>query len=174
MKVWHETQPSEMCVRSELGKVCRLYGGLERDRGQSHSTQSYNGLSGSYLQERSTTINWPTDSSRAVHIQFHRPVKTIFHNPKGSQKSRLEQGMRPILHGDQTISYRTVNSDQPWGKQYTLPLPSRVRGLNKCSFVQRRRKPKAETNILREQISILSRNTIHPSRTGSTSPLCGN
>ena len=88
-KVWHKTQPYEMCVQSHFEQVFTLYGDLEKDRGQSHSTQSYNGLLGSYLQERSAAINWPVKSSRAVHIPFHRPVETIFHHPKGSQKGRL-------------------------------------------------------------------------------------
>ena len=132
----------------------RLYSDLERDRGQSHSTQSYNGISSSYLQERSATINLSAGGSRAVHIQFHKPVKTIFYNPKGSQNGRLERGMRPSLHGDQTISYRTANYGQPRGRRYTLPLPGGVKGLIKCNFVQRRQKLKAETNILRDQISI--------------------
>ena len=29
-------------------------------------------------------------SSREVYISLHRPVKTIFHHPKGSQRDRLE------------------------------------------------------------------------------------
>ena len=93
MKVWHETQPFEICVRSQFEQVFRLYGDLERDRGQSHSTQSYNGLSGSYLQERSEAINWLVGGSQAVHIPFHRPVKTILYHLKGSQKGQLERGM---------------------------------------------------------------------------------
>ena len=63
-----------------------------------------------------------------VHISFHRPVKTIFHRPKGSQKGLFERGMRPILHTNQTISYRTTNSGQPRGRRYTLchtPFPIR-------------------------------------------------
>ena len=50
--------------------------------------------------------------------------------------------MRPSLRGDQTISYRTTYSGKPRGKRYTLPLPGDVKGLNKFSFVQRRRKHK--------------------------------
>ena len=47
--LWHETQPFKMCVRSHFKQVFRLYGDPERDRGQSHSTQSHNGLLGSYI-----------------------------------------------------------------------------------------------------------------------------
>ena len=82
-----------MCVRSQFGQVFRLYGDLERDKGQSHSTQSYNGLSGSYLKEMSAVINWPAGGSWAVHIPFHKSAKTIFHHPKRSQKGWLERGM---------------------------------------------------------------------------------
>ena len=52
-----------MCVRSQFEEVSRLYGDLERDRGQSNSTQSYNGLSSSYLQKRSRTVDWLVGSS---------------------------------------------------------------------------------------------------------------
>ena len=79
-----------MCVRSQFGQVFRLYGNLERNRGQSHSSQSYNGLLGSYLLERSAAINWPAGGSRAVHIPFHKPIKINFHHLKGSQKGILE------------------------------------------------------------------------------------
>ena len=75
-----------MCIWSQFGQVFRLYGDLERDRSQSCSTQSYNGLSSSYLQKRSTTTDWPTGSSQAVHIPLHIPIKTIFYHSKGSQK----------------------------------------------------------------------------------------
>ena len=57
-----------------------------RDRSQSHSTQSYNGLSGSYLQERSATTDWSAGSSLAIHIPFHRPIKTIFITLRGAKK----------------------------------------------------------------------------------------
>ena len=67
-----------MRVRSQFRQIFRLYGNLERDRSQSHSTQSYNGLPGSYLQERSAATDWPAGSSRAVHILFHKLVKTHF------------------------------------------------------------------------------------------------
>ena len=72
------------------GKKLRLYGDREMDRGQSYSTQSYNGFSYSYLQKRSTTIDWLAGNSWAVHISFHRSVKTLFYLSKGSKKSRFE------------------------------------------------------------------------------------
>ena len=75
MKVQLETQSFEMCVRSQFGKVFRLYGDLEMDKGQSYSNQSYNGLSGSYLKKMSITTDCPAGRSQAVHIPFHRPIK---------------------------------------------------------------------------------------------------
>ena len=57
----------------------------------------------------SATINWLVGGSWAVHIPFHRPVKTIFHHLKGGENGRLERGMRPSFHGDKKISYRIAN-----------------------------------------------------------------
>ena len=73
-----------MCVQSQFGQVFGLYGNLERDRGQSHSTQSYDGLLGSYIKERSAATDWLASSSKVIHIPFHRPIKTIFYHSKGS------------------------------------------------------------------------------------------
>ena len=85
-----------MCIQNKFKKVFRLYGDLEREKGQSHSTQSYNGLSGSYLQERSVAINWPINGSQAVHIPFHRPVKTIFHHLRGAKRAaRTRNATKP-------------------------------------------------------------------------------
>ena len=69
--------PFEMCFWSQFGQVFRLYGDLERDRGQSYSIQSYNGLSGSYLQKISAATDWPVGSTWVVHIPFHRKIKTM-------------------------------------------------------------------------------------------------
>ena len=82
-----------MCVRSQFGQVFRLNGDPKRDRGQSHSTQNYNGLSGSYLQEMSVATTWSVGISREVHIPFHRPIKIIFYHSDGSQMGRLGQGV---------------------------------------------------------------------------------
>ena len=71
-------------------QVLGLYGDLERDRSQSYSTQSYNGLSGSYLQKGSTITDRLADSYRDVYIPFHRPIKTIFYHSEESKKGRLE------------------------------------------------------------------------------------
>ena len=82
-----KVNPLKCAFWSQFGQVFRLYGDPERDRGQSHSTQSYNGLSDSYLQERNTTTIRLTGNSRAVHIQFHRPIKTIFIILRGAKKT---------------------------------------------------------------------------------------
>ena len=90
MKVQHETQPFEMCVRSQFKQIFRLYDDLERDIGQSYSTQSYNGFSYSCFQKMSTTTDWPVDSSWAVYISLHKSVKTFFYHSKGRKKDRVE------------------------------------------------------------------------------------
>ena len=53
------------------------------DRGQSHSTQSYNGLSGSYLHERSATTNWPAGSSQSRFIDWLKP---FFNTLRGAKR----------------------------------------------------------------------------------------
>ena len=78
------------CIWSQFGKFFRLYGNLERNRGQSHPAYSDNGLSSSYHSKGSTTTNWPVGSSRAVYIPFYKPIKTLFYDPKGSQIDRVE------------------------------------------------------------------------------------
>ena len=54
------------------------------NRDQSHSTQIYNGLSGSYLQERGATTDRSGGSSWVVHIPFHISIKVILYHFKGS------------------------------------------------------------------------------------------
>ena len=57
-----------------------------------HATQSYNGLLGSYFQERSTTTDWLPGSPRAVHIPFHRSHKAIFLiTLKGAKRAGLNE-----------------------------------------------------------------------------------
>ena len=58
----------------------------------------------------SSVTDRPAGSSRAVHVPFHKPIKTIFYHSKGEPKgpARMRNGTR--LHGDETISYRTANS----------------------------------------------------------------
>ena len=144
-----------MCVQSQFRQVLRLYGDLEKDRGQSHSTQSYNGLLSSYFQERSAAIDWMAGSSRVVHISFHRPVKNIFFiTLRGAKRAGWKEKYDQAFDAIKQYLIEPPILDSPLGKRYTLPLLGDVKGLIKSSFVQRRRKLKAETNILREQISI--------------------
>ena len=74
-----------MCSQSQFGQVSRLYGDLERDRGQSDSTQSCNVLSGSYLYKMSAVADWPNGSSRAIHILLHIPIKAFFITLRGTK-----------------------------------------------------------------------------------------
>ena len=90
MKVRHETQPFEMCVRSPFGQVSRFFGDPKRNRGQPRATQIHNGLTSSYLQEMSTIIDWEANRPLAVHMQFHKLAKAIFYHVKGGQKDWLE------------------------------------------------------------------------------------
>ena len=52
--------------------------------------KSYYRISYSYLQKRSAATDWSVSSSRAVHISFYRPIKSVFHHSKGRQTNRPE------------------------------------------------------------------------------------
>ena len=71
-------------------QILRLYGNLERDRGQPIQIKSIMNSQAPTARKGCAATDWSIGISRAIHIPFHRPIKTIFYHSKGSQKGRLE------------------------------------------------------------------------------------
>ena len=79
------------CVRSQIGKVFRLYGDLERNRIQSYSTQSYNGLSTSYLQESDEQLTGWLTALRQFISCFTDRLKQFFITLKGAKRAGWDE-----------------------------------------------------------------------------------
>ena len=54
-----------------------------------HSTQSHYGISTSYHQKRSATVDWPVSGIGAVHLSLYRSVKVVFQHLERGQTFRM-------------------------------------------------------------------------------------
>ena len=76
-----------MCVRNQFGQVFKLYGDPERDRGQSHSTQSYNGLSGSTSRKGMQQLTGRLAALGRFIYHFIDQLKPFFITLRGAKRA---------------------------------------------------------------------------------------
>ncbi|KAL2505263.1 Ribonuclease H [Abeliophyllum distichum] len=86
--VSHEAQPPEMCLRSRIREVPRLYGQPAEDRGQSRKNLGAHQDEIPLIPQRSSELDGKVSGPEPVYIQGHIPMSAFLSNHQGRKNVR--------------------------------------------------------------------------------------